>query len=585
MKRWNLDILYTSFEDPSLQKDIVKIESLIKELEVYVKDTLNTDISTKEKLLGYYMITDELSSMIEVIGNMGELTYAVDTSNTDALKLIEKVEGFAPAMQVNAVGFRKWLITVDNLESLLEQDEALKVYAFAILEEKQQAKHMLSDAEESLLAQMKNTGSNAWSKLQDATIASLMVDFEGKNQPITMIRSYAYDEDRDKRKSAYEAEVKALGSIASISASALNAIKGEVVTVADKRGYKAPLDMTLNSSRMDQETLDAMMTAIKEYLPSFRAYLKKKSDLLGHKGSLPFYDLFAPIGEVNMTYTYDEARDFVINNFGAYSSTLGTFAKTAFDEDWIDPFPREGKVAGAFCSNIHSKKQSRIMSNFNGSFNDVSTLAHELGHGYHGDCLKDVVPANSDYPMPPLAETASIFCETIVTNAALEKASDQEKLVILENSVMSANQVIVDIYSRFLFESTLFEGRKTASLSVDELNTAMLNAQKEAYGDGLDHDLLHPYMWVVKPHYYYADYNFYNFPYAFGLLFAKGLYAMYKKEGDAFLPKYDTLLKATGCHNIKDVLATVGVDSHNPDFFRASLELIKEDIQFILDYK
>ncbi len=155
MKRWNLDILYTSFEDPSLQKDIVKIESLIKELEVYVKDTLNTDISTKEKLLGYYMITDELSSMIEVIGNMGELTYAVDTSNTDALKLIEKVEGFAPAMQVNAVGFRKWLITVDNLESLLEQDEALKVYAFAILEEKQQAKHMLSDAEESLLAQMK----------------------------------------------------------------------------------------------------------------------------------------------------------------------------------------------------------------------------------------------------------------------------------------------------------------------------------------------------------------------------------------------------------------------------------------------
>ncbi len=308
---------------------------------------------------------------------------------------------------------------------------------------------------------------------------ALWLILKAKNQPITMIRSYAYDEDRDKRKSAYEAEVKALGSIASISASALNAIKGEVVTVADKRGYKAPLDMTLNSSRMDQETLDAMMTAIKEYLPSFRAYLKKKSDLLGHKGSLPFYDLFAPIGEVNMTYTYDEARDFVINNFGAYSSTLGTFAKTAFDEDWIDPFPREGKVAGAFCSNIHSKKQSRIMSNFNGSFNDVSTLAHELGHGYHGDCLKDVVPANSDYPMP-LAETASIFCETIVTNAALEKASDQEKLVILENSVMSANQVIVDIYSRFLFESTLFEGRKTASLSVDELNTAMLNAQKRS---------------------------------------------------------------------------------------------------------
>lgn len=284
-----------------------------------------------------------------------------------------------------------------------------------------------------------------------------------------------------------------------------------------------------------------------------------------------------------MTYSYDEARDFVVENFTSYSDKLGNFAKNAFDNDWIDPFPREGKVAGAFCSNIHSKKESRIMSNFSGSFSDVSTLAHELGHGYHGDCLKDVEAANSDYPMP-LAETASIFCETIVTNAALKTATEAEKLVILENSVMGANQVIVDIYSRFLFESKLFEGRKKASLSVDELNEAMLSAQKEAYGDGLDHDQLHPYMWVVKPHYYYAGYNYYNFPYAFGLLFANGLYAMYKKEGDSFLNKYDALLKSTGCNNIKDVLATVGVDSHNPDFFRASLDLIKEEIDFILNH-
>jgi pepF/M3 family oligoendopeptidase len=341
--------------------------------------------------------------------------------------------------------------------------------------------------------------------------------------------------------------------------------------------------MTLKASRMDKETLDAMMTAIKEYLPNFRSYLKKKAEMLGHKQGLPFYDLFAPIGQVEMTYTYDEARDYVIKNFSSYSSKLGQYAKNAFDKDWIDPDPREGKVSGAFCSNIHSKKESRIMANFNGSFNDVSTLAHELGHGYHGDCLSNVKPSNSDYPMP-LAETASIFCETIVTNAALKDATKEEALVITENSVMSANQVIVDIYSRYLFETALLENRKSSSISVDELKTLMTNAQLEAYGDGLDPEYLHPYMWVCKPHYYSAQYNFYNFPYAFGLLFAKGLYAMYLEEGESFLPKYDALLEATGDHDIKDVLAIVGVDSHNPDFFRASLDLIAKEIEFIVSY-
>lgn len=583
MKKWNLDILYKSFDDPKLTKDLERVDALLEQLKEYTAKTLQGDSDTRSKLLGYFTINDELISLLTVIGNMGNLTYAVDTKNTDALKLIEKEESYIPAFQVCEVQFTKWLKDIEDLDALIESDEDLKTYAFAILEAKEKSSHMLSDKEESLLAQLKNTGSNAWNKLQDATISSLSAEYDDEKLPITVIRSYAYDADGDKRKKAYEAEVAALGSVASISASALNAIKGEVITEAAMRNYSSPLEMTLKNARMDQETLDAMMTAIKEYLPSFRDYMKKKASMLGYEGGLPFFDLFAPVGEVNMTYSYDEARQFVIDNFSSYSQKLGNFAQTAFDEDWIDPFPREGKVAGAFCSNIQPVKQSRIMSNFNGSFSDMSTLAHELGHGYHGDCLKDVKPANSNYPMP-LAETASIFCETIVTNAALKNATPEEKLVILENSVMGANQVIVDIYSRFLFETTLFEGRKSASLSVDELKDAMLNAQKEAYGDGLDHQWLHPYMWVVKPHYYYAGHNFYNFPYAFGLLFAKGLYAMYQKEGDAFLAKYDTLLEATGCNNIKDVLATVGVDSHNPDFFRASLELIKEEIDYILNY-
>lgn len=580
-QRWDLSKFYDSFTSVALQEDLKKIEQLLSELTELTITAFKSDADIPSVLLAYYQQLDELESLLSHVGSFGQLVYSVDTKDDQALKLIEKVEGYLPLLTPIEVNLKKWLKSIDNLETIIDNNEDLRLYKFSLLTQKRAASHLLSDEEEVLLSSLQNTGSNAWSKLQDATIATLTATYEGEELPITVIRSYAYDKDAKKRKLAYEAELASYKKVDTISAACLNAIKGEVLTVSKKRGFSHPLDMTLMSSRMDKETLDAMFTAIDEYLPVFRAYMKKKATLLGHENGLPFYDLFAPIGSVNMEYTYDEAADFIINNFTAFSDKLGNYAKTAFESRWIDASPRSGKISGAYCSNQHRIKESRIMSNFNNSFSDVSTLAHELGHGYHGDCLKDEVYANSDYPMP-LAETASIFAETIVTNAALATATEDEKLVLIENSVMSANQVIVDIYSRYLFETELFAKRETASLSVDELNEAMTNAQKKAYGDGLDPNYLHPYMWACKPHYYSAGYNFYNFPYAFGLLFAKGLYAMYLKEGESFIPKYDELLRATGKNNIVDVLATVGVDAHNPDFFRQSLALIQEEIDYIL---
>ncbi|WP_161937271.1 M3 family metallopeptidase, partial [Tepidibacillus decaturensis] len=234
--------------------------------------------------------------------------------------------------------------------------------------------------------------------------------------------------------------------------------------------------------------------------------------------------------------------------------------------------------------NLHVIKQSRILSNFTGSFSDVTTLAHELGHGYHGSCLMDQTFLNSHYPMP-IAETASIFCETIVKNAALQEAEPEEAFAILENELSDAGQVVVDIYSRFLFESEVFKRRKEASLSVNELKEIMLNAQKEAYGDGLEPDFLHPYMWVCKPHYYFPERHFYNFPYAFGMLFAKGLYAEYLKRGADFVPEYDKLLSVTGKMNVADITKTMGIDVRSPEFWRNSLKLVEQDIETFIHMK
>src|SRR6056297_3633929 len=260
-----------------------------------------------------------------------------------------------------------------------------------------------------------------------------------------------------------------------------------------------------------------------------------------------------------MEFSYQEARDFIIANIKEFSPDMADLYLTAFEDNWIDAEPREGKRGGAFCYNLHPVKESRIMSNFTGSFSDVTTLAHELGHAYHGHNLEEESILNSDYPMP-LAETASILSETIVTQAALEKADEEQTFAILERNITSAGQVIVDIYSRFNFEKNLFENRKNSSLSVDELKKLMLDAQKKAYGDALDQDFLHPYMWLNKPHYYSAGNNYYNFPYAFGLLFGLGVYALSKKSDDDFMVKYNNLLKATGKNKIKEVAKMVDID-------------------------
>lgn len=579
--KWDLNPLFSGFDSPFL---VQELETLPKELDQLLQDINAVDLTVESgsfDLLSVLMTLNQLNDRIERVYNYASLIYSVDTSDMDAARMLENIEKFLPTLHLVSATLQKQLKTVESIESLIQKTPALSNFKFVLEDALTSSKYLLSPEEELLLAELKNTGSSAWTKLQSQIVSNLTGSFRGEEQTITVLRSKAYDNDPSVRKEAFEAELLAYKKKDAESCACLNAIKGEVILESKKRGYTSPLHKTLVDSRMDAETLDAMMTAIQEYLPYFRQYLEKKATLLGHKNGLPFYDLFAPIGEVDMRYTYEEACNFIVDQFSSFSKELGAFAKKAIDQQWIDVYPREGKVAGAFCANLHSIKESRFMTNFTGSFNDLSTLAHELGHGYHGDCLKDALSLNSDYPMP-LAETASIFCETIVFNAALEQASPEEKLVILENSLMGSTQVIVDIYSRYLFETELFARRENASLSVDELKQAMTDAQVKAYGKGLDPETLHPYMWMCKPHYYSAGSNFYNFPYAFGLLFAKGLYAQYQKDQSGFVKKYDELLLATGCNTITDVLRIIGIDSHKPDFFRASLELIKEEIeQFI----
>jgi pepF/M3 family oligoendopeptidase len=528
----------------------------------------------------------EMSNLVSRVMGFANLTMSTDARNEAAREHFSRIAMKLSAITKAEVLFKRFVQKLENLEEIIRGSAFLTEHRFLLEEAKKEGQYLLSDAEEMLIAKMSNTGSKAWTNLQNILTSTLLVEMEKEGEnvslPLPAVRNLAYDKDPAVRKAAYEAELAAYKKVEESSAAALNGIKGEVLTVSELRGFETPLHETLFQSRMEKETLDAMFDAIRESLPSFRKYLKRKAALLGHGKGLPFYDLFAPMGESEMQFTYEEAMDYIVKNFSTFSPKLGQYAKEAYEKNWLDVEPREGKRGGAFCSNLHVIGESRILSNFDGSFSNMTTLAHELGHGYHGFNLKEETILNSSYPMP-IAETASIFCETIVVQAALKEMSDREAVTILEQSISDATQVIVDIYSRYLFETTLFETRKDHPLSVKELNAFMLEAQKEAYGDGLDEEVLHPYMWLNKTHYYSAGRNFYNFPYAFGLLFSKGLYAIYLKRGESFVPEYDALLSVTGKKSIKEVAELMDIDVTKPDFFRDSLKIVERDIEKFLE--
>ncbi len=583
---WSLKDLYSSFEGDAFKKDIEDLDNILKEYSLWVDKTANTNKDVMLRLEEFINIRKRISLLASKLYIFSELSYSVDTKNENALRNSEMLQVKLSSIAEADTKINRWIGTIRNIGAEIEASKLLKEHEFYINDIIEKSAYLLSGKEEAVLAKMRNTGSSAWTKLKDMLTSNLKVDIElegeHKQLPLSVVRNMAYESSRELRKKAYDAELASYKKIDDSLAACLNGIKGEVITVAEMRGFKSPLHETLFNSRMEAQTLNAMLDAMKESLPAFRKYLRVKGQLLGSKNGLPFFDLFAPLGEMNKKYSYEDAKKIVEENFRTFSDSLANFAKKAIDSEWIDVYPREGKIGGAFCEDLHAIGQSRVMLNYGETFSDIVTMAHELGHGFHNECVKQESILNSDYPMP-LAETASIFCETIVKKAAIKTASKDEAFAILEMELGDSTQVIVDIYSRFLFESELFKRRKDSSLSTEELNELMLWAQKEAYGDGLDHEYLHKYMWACKPHYYSANANFYNFPYAFGLLFAKGLYAEYEKKGSAFVKDYESLLSVTGKNKIADVTRLMNIDIQNIDFWRSSLKTIEQDIEKFLD--
>ena len=575
---WDLSKLYSGFDAPEFLNDI---EELKQTAEAAVDQARNMEISVPA-LEEAIRLNEKAATLATKTMSYAQLTLAADANCEPAMAAYAKLLPVMNRLEEATSALSAKLGPVEDLDALIGQSDLLKAHAFLLRRLKENAQHVIDPALEPTVLKMQMTGGNAWEQLRDQLdgnhMVEITVDGEAKSLPLSAVRGMANSPDAAVRRAAYEAELAAYPKMEIPMAACLNGIKGEARTLAELKHYDSVLDMALDGANMDRATLDALMQAMEESLPMFRRYFRLKAKLLGYGGGLKFYDLFAPVGKAKGDYTPEDAWEILVRELGAFSPRMADMINRAFDERWIDMFPREGKGGGAFCSGMHPLGISYVLANFEGSYGSVSTLAHELGHAYHNECMKDLPILMADYPMP-LAETASIFNETLLAQRILENADRDTRIALLEQQLSDAAQVIVDIMSRYLFESEVVARRSDTTLSPRELCQIMLDAQKKTYGDGLDEDCLHPYMWACKSHYYSTDVHFYNFPYAFGQLFAVGVYALYQEKGATFLPDYEKLLRAAGSGMIRDVAASVGIDVADVNFWRSSLKVFEEKLE------
>jgi pepF/M3 family oligoendopeptidase len=564
LPHWNLDEIYTgcnsddfNFAINACRENCTRVKALIKDNGAIVEV-----IKTWEKVLDTFETLDAYTSVL----------LSVETNNTDylyALNRVSKLSLTVNNLEVIVINF-----LADNKTAVLNSlDNELKEYSFVIKELLEKHNHLKSQEVEAVAADLNRSGTEAFERLQEALISRTVIDYKGEMKTVTELRNMAFSEDREIRKEAFKKEVQLLKNNEIAYAAALNGVKGATITLDEIHSYD-PLKRSLIQSRIDEKIIHALISTLEKNLPLFRKYLNKKAEML-NLDHLAFYDIFAPIGEDVKRYEFEDAKAFILDKFYGFSKEMGDFAKKAFDNNWIDAEPRKNKVGGAYDVGFPDAGVSRILCNFDYSYNGLSTLAHELGHAYHDSVVLPQSHLLRTYPMT-LAETASIFSETIVLQGALERASESEKISLIETFLQDTTQVCVDILCRFYFEREVFEKRKESELSSEELCQIMVDCQKKTYGTLSEY---HPFMWAVKGHYYSSAFSFYNYPYAFGQLFALGVFAQKQKLGDAFAPKYRKMLENTGKDSAKNVASLLDCDIESEEFWQSSIDIVASYVE------
>ncbi len=575
---WNLNNIYMSFDDENYKKDLEFLQSKSAEIKSKLEENNNKKHYDVQFVSDTIKILNECEQTRQKLQVFNKLKMSVNTNDTKAFSNDYIVNCAIGNLIATTALLQKYITNIHNFSTALKTDKTLSQFEYILAEMIENEKYKCDDDTEKALAMMSITGSKAWQNLQNRVSSDLSVDFEGKEYPMTVFRNTLNKKTNSEKEKLFNVELKAYKKHDTVSAACINNIKGEAISVAQIRGYESPMDKSLKDCRMEKETINALFTSIEKYAPSIREFLHIKSQLLGYKNGLPFYEIPSTIGHIDKTYTKEQAKEIIVAAFSDYSNDMANLAKTAFDEEWIDFEPRAKKVYGGFCASVHGINESRILVNFNGSFNDIITIAHELGHAYHSSLSNKELFLNSRYPIP-VAEIASTFAEMILMDYIYKTADVKTKMSVLGNDITRASQLTLDILSRFYFESDVFTQRAKKELSVEQLNEFMVNAQKKSFGNCIDEKLFHPYMWLNKEHYFYVDRSYYNFSYAFGFLLSVGFHQMYKTNKEKFICDYSAFLQNSGKMSVNSLCELMGINPNENIFWENALSTINSQVE------
>lgn len=588
---WDLDAIFPGrTKSPQLQEKIQDIEKNIHtyaqlvndwDVEHVTADSMKTVLHNKEKL----------EVAIGQVRNFVQMCSDAYTNDKHASVVMGQIIDLMSQFEKMQTVFMKKIVTIadDRWQNLLEKDEELSKVAFALNEIRREGKRLLSEKEEAIFTELSKDGLTAWSNLYDTTVSIMTIpytDNDGKTTELSigqaMNRMYA-DPDSKVRKQLFMKWEEAWTKFAPIFADTLNHLAGYRLTVQKFHGRESFLDEPLKYNRMSKQTLEAMWQAVEQNKEPFIKFLQQKAKVLGME-KLGWQDVDAPVvlgKEKAHQFTYEEACDFIIENFATFGPKLSSFAEQALKNRWVEAEDRPYKRPGGYCEELPELEESRIFMTFTGSSSDVSTLAHELGHAFHSYVMKDLPRLNRNYAMN-VAETASTFAETIVASATVNQAkTNEEKVTLLNAKLENATAMFLNIHARFLFETAFYEERQKGIVSEERLNELMLEAQKKAYCDSLSS--WHPHFWCSKLHFFIDDVPFYNFPYTFGYLFCLGIYGEFLKNPEGFEERYIALLKDTGSMKVEELaMKHLGVDLTKKEFWESGIKLIAKDVeQFI----
>ena len=581
LPRWSVADVHQSFDARSFTDamesagaGVTRLEALFEEHNVRAITPRPVQSADGEAADSVISTFNNVVEAQEILGAYIYATVSTDSRNERAQGLLSEMETLDARVSPLLARLADWVAALGT-EQLATVSTEARDHLGPLERLQARAEHQMSEVEEGLYSELGTTGSSAWGRLQGDLTSQLSTEVHlptgTKTMPMAAVRGLSTDSDLNVRKAAYEAEMRAWPTIAVACAAAMNSIKGEANVVNRRRKWKQPLDASLYSNNVSLETFNAMQSAVHASLPDFRRWMRVKAKLVGDTNGLSWWNLSAPLSISPGPISWDQGISLVKGAFASYSDRLSHLVDRSINEQWLDAEPREGKVGGAFCMSFVDDR-SLVLLNWSGSVDSAQVTAHELGHAYHNTQLAHRTALQKRLPMA-LAETASIFCETLVVEEGLSRLQGDDRLALLDVDLIGANQVVVDIHSRFLFETEVFARRQKRTLGVSELNEIMLSAQRDAYGDGLDQTTAHPHMWVLKPHYYGS--HFYNWPYTYGLLFGLGLYAQYQLDPEKFRDGYDDVLSRAGMDTAEQLGQAFGIDVTSESFWTASLDVLR----------